>query len=248
MDEKFYHDLLSRKLIAAGLEHLSRPRRELIHQGVVADVFEPDVVFSEKLVLELKCLTGGFEGEHYVQIICYQKFWKIGVGLLLDFGKESLSYRRVNFSEPEFQSPALDIMMTACPARESERPAALQMCEATRRVLAGHGLGYRNTTYAGLLMAELSASGLSCATNTLAEVRCGDLVLGQSVCPCLIAGHNIGVRVLALRQNISAAEVAILKTYLRLLGLDCGLILNFNRSSFEFRWISGRSCRPASNE
>ena len=209
LDEKFYHELLSRKLIAAGLEHLSRPRRELIHQGVVADVFEPDIVFPERLVLELKCLTGGFEGEHYVQIICYQKFWKIGVGLLLDFGKERLAYRRVNFSEPEFQQPALDTMLAACPARDSERPAALQLCEATRRILAGHGLGYRDTTYAGLLMAELSASGLPCATNTLAEVRCGDLVLGQSICPCLVAGHKIGGRVLALRQNISADRKSV---------------------------------------
>src|SRR5256885_14239246 len=74
LDEIFYHQLLSERLRAAGIEHLFRPRQVLMHRGIVADIFEPDLVFPGKMVAELKCLRGEFESEHYLQVICYQKF------------------------------------------------------------------------------------------------------------------------------------------------------------------------------
>ena len=237
LDEKFYHDLLSRKLAAAGLAHLSRPRRELIHRGVVADAFEPDIVFPEKLVLELKCLAGGFDGEHFLQLICYLKFWKIDVGLLFDFGKETLAYRRIEFSEPQIKPLNLEAMLAGGPASVAIRDLAAQACAATSRVLVEHGLGYRDTTYAGLLLAELRASGLRCNPNVLAEVRSGEIVLGQTLCPCLLVNEGLAVRVLALRRSITAADLAILRTYLRLLNAPAGLILNFNRTTLDHRWV-----------
>jgi GxxExxY protein len=238
LDELFYQGLLSRKLLAAGIPHLSKPRQPLLHRGMTADIFEPDLVFSCGLIGELKCLTGEFDGEHYVQLICYLKFWKIGVGLLFDFAKESLNSRRVQFSEPQFELPELKVMLAACPARNTAETAALQICEAIRQVLREHGLGYRDTTYSGLLSAELIAAGAKCACNTVTGVHCEDTFLGETICPCLVVNESIGVRVLALRRNIAPAEEAILRTYLRLLGLHCGLIVNFNRASLDFRWIT----------
>jgi GxxExxY protein len=132
LDELFYQGLLSRKLLAAGIPHLSKPRQPLLHRGMTADIFEPDLVFSCGLIGELKCLTGEFDGEHYVQLICYLKFWKIGVGLLFDFAKESLNSRRVQFSEPQFELPELKVMLAACPARNTAETAALQICDIAR--------------------------------------------------------------------------------------------------------------------
>jgi GxxExxY protein len=238
LEEIFYQELLSRKLLAAGIPHLSKPRQLLVHRGMTADVFEPDFVFSGGLIGELKCLTGQFDGEHYVQLICYLKFWKMSVGLLFDFAKESLNSRRVQFSEPQFELPELEVMLAACPARHIAETAAVQVCEAIRQVLREHGLGYRDTTYSGLLSAELIAAGAKCACNTPAAVRCGDALLGETICPCLVVNESVGLRVLALRRNITPAEEAILRTYLRLLGLHYGLIVNFNRASVDFRWIT----------
>ena len=53
VDECFYHELLVEKLCAAGIEHQSKPRGQLMHRGRVADVFEPDIVIGSRLVLEL---------------------------------------------------------------------------------------------------------------------------------------------------------------------------------------------------
>ena len=77
VDEIFYHELLSERLRAAGIEHLFRPRENLVHRGIIADTFEPDLVFPGQSVAELKCLRGTFDPEHYLQVICYEKFWRV---------------------------------------------------------------------------------------------------------------------------------------------------------------------------
>ena len=98
VDEIFYHELLSERLRVAGIEHLCRPRQPLLHRGIVADIFEADLVFPSKLVTELKCLRGTFAPEHYVQLICCLKFWGVSAGFLFDFAKDSLLHRRVNYA------------------------------------------------------------------------------------------------------------------------------------------------------
>src|SRR5688500_1091521 len=75
LDEIFYHQLMSERLRAAGIDHLYKPRRELFHRGIAVDVFEPDLVFPDQLVAELKWLWRGFPAECFVQLTCYLKFW-----------------------------------------------------------------------------------------------------------------------------------------------------------------------------
>src|SRR6266446_6741679 len=86
LDEIFYHELLSSKLKVAGIEHERKPRGRIIHRGIVADHFEADIVVPRQLVAELKVLWEDFAPDHVTQIFCYQKFWRIDTGLLLDVG------------------------------------------------------------------------------------------------------------------------------------------------------------------
>lgn len=88
--EEFYHQDLVARLTKDGIGHLSKPRRDLIYRGTVADTFEADLVVEGKLIPELKVLLSGFDAEHFTQILAYSKFWKLRTGLLLDFGKASL--------------------------------------------------------------------------------------------------------------------------------------------------------------
>lgn len=243
LDERFYHALFERKLTGDRLDYLSRPRRELAYCGMVADVFEPDIVFPEKLVTELKCLTGAFAGEHFLQLICYLKFWKIRVGLLFDFGKESLSYRRIEFVEPSVPCRDLASMLTDAPTQPEHGKLLERVCAGVTGVLGEFGPGYRDTTYAGLLSAALRNSGTECVLNPVAEVQSEDGNLGQQTCRCLLVEGKFVLKVLALRRSITAADLAIVRTYLRLLGAEVGLILNFNRTSLEVRLVGIKSSK-----
>jgi len=238
LDEVFYHELLVNRLREAGIEHESRPRGQLVHRGLIADTFEADLLFPRRLVAELKCLHGSFDPEHYVQLFCYLKFWRVGTGLLFDFAKDSLLYRRVNYLEaPPLNLAGEDLLRNSLDFG-SESPLAAALCQSVDRVVREHGLGYRDTTYRGLLAAELRAEGIGCVALPAAPVRCDGVLLGDTHCDCLAVQNRFGILVLALRKTVTAADRAILQTYLRLLDLPHGLILNFGKETLEHRWVS----------
>jgi GxxExxY protein len=241
LDERFYHALLKRKLERAGIAHESRARRELAHRGIVADVFEPDLAFPGRMIAALKCLTGAFAGEHFVQLLCSVKFWKIATGLPFDFAKESLVYRRVEFREPVFELPSLTEMESGQPDQVLLSSICRSVCEAVRKVAAEYGLGYRDTTYAGLLRAELCHAGVGCVNGLSVDVKRGNESLGTTALPRLIVGEKFALKVLALRRSITAADLASLRTHLRLAGAQVGRIMNFDRSSIGWRWVAANT-------
>jgi GxxExxY protein len=250
LDEHFYHALLSERLREGQIAFESKPRRELLYRGIVADTLEPDLVFPGQLVSELKTLHGDFAPEHYVQLNCYLKFWGITSGLLFDFAKNSLLFRRVNFS-PTASGPlsqaAWQAPLQSLALDDATRTAAEVVGRAVSAVLAAHGLGYRDTTYRGLLLADLRADGVPCLASPVVSVQAGGQPLGETACACVVVQKRIGVLVLALRDSLTATDRAILQTYLRLLGLPLGVILNFGKADFIYRWVTPPSsslCLP----
>jgi GxxExxY protein len=236
LNETFYHDLLSGYLNDAGIPHRSHVKGRLIHKGVPADEFEADLLCSDQCILELKTLRGGFAPEHYVQLICYLKFWKIQTGLLVDFGKESLAYRRVNLPEPspiKFDSKEL-----------YSNPIGTALGEAVMNILQEYGLGYRDTTYRGLLAADLRAHGLGCEINPAVTLECGKLQPKQTHCDCLLIEKQLCVAVLSLKNAISAADIAIIRNYARLLHASRAVVVNFGKTSFHYEWAKSISLCP----
>lgn len=236
LDEKFYHHLLASKLSAAGIPHRFKPRGQLVHRGILADEFEADVIFGEELVLELKVLWGVFAPEHLLQIICYLKFWALPAGLLFDFGKESLAHRRVAYTAVPAQ---LDVskLVEQAPAFISDRKTLAILAESLARILDQYGLGYRDTTYRGLLAADLKAGNVPCEPEPMATVRGAEGVLGETRLPCLLLPGRCGVLVTALRDTHQAADRAVLQTYLKHLRLPWGLHVNFGKRDIEYQHV-----------
>jgi hypothetical protein len=54
LKESFYQRRMSSKLRGRGIEHVGKPRRQLIHRGHLADEFEVDFLFGPKLLADLK--------------------------------------------------------------------------------------------------------------------------------------------------------------------------------------------------
>ena len=235
LDEVFYHDMLKERLRAAGIPFESKPRAKLLHRGIVADEFEADFLIGRELILELKALRGDFDAEHLLQIICYLKFWKLPAGLLFDFGKESLLHKRVAFTAPEWSFDP-EAFCAAAPA-ESDPSLIEQLGRSLEFVLREHGLGYRDTTYRGLLAAELEAEGLNPARDCEAPVRDGTSFLGQIRLDSLVVSGQTAIRVVALRDSFQAADRAVLQTHLRLLGLPWGLAVNFGKRSIRYEFV-----------
>ena len=228
LDEAFYHRLLAEKLTTAGLEHALKPRRELRHCGLVADSFEPDMVFPGRLIAELKVLRGTFAPAHFTQLLCYQKLWSIPTGLLFDFEKESLVFQRVIFTPVASPFPPVEF-----PAFVSDKEIASQLLRLLREMHEQHGLGYRETTYQGMLAAALQGERMPFSAQPLCQVS----TLGPTTLRCFVVAGKCVVTISALGERLGAADRAILQTYLRWLNLPWGLAVHFGRSRLDLQFV-----------
>ena len=95
LDEFYYHKAMLEKFRTAEIRGRYKAKGKLTHKGEFADGFETDFLVENSMILELKRLDGSFCPEHYAQIISYLKHWNIRMGMLIDFGKESLILERV---------------------------------------------------------------------------------------------------------------------------------------------------------
>jgi GxxExxY protein len=243
IDERFYHELLVRHLTGDGIEHIFKPRRALYHRGVLADIFEPDLVVGGRLIPELKVLPGRIEPVNFLQIQAYLKQWKIRQGLLVDFGKEKLSVRSYLYDEVEPDGFESDRILTG--AASGWDGGLLQaLAECFSRIGALHGLGYRDKTYRGLLLADLDAEHIGYEASPTAVVRVEKQLLGYATLKRFIAIEDrVAVLILSQRQEIRPVDRAVVQTALRLLELPCGMIAHFGRHRFETQWVLPASRR-----
>jgi len=228
LSEELYHRDLAARLASGGIGHESKLRQELVYRGRVADVFEPDMVFPGQLVVELKSLRTEFLPVHLTQLLAYQKFRGIGTGLLLDFGKASLVFKRVVFTPVEAVFPVV-----AVPGWVAPSGLATAVVDVLRQVHRDHGLGYRETTWRGLVAAALSAEGIGHVVEPVVDVG----GLGTADLRCIVVESGCAVTIGALGEGVSAMDRAYLQTCLRWLGLPWGVAVHFGRRSVDVRFV-----------
>jgi GxxExxY protein len=183
-------------------------------------------------------LSGTFAPEHWAQLICYLKFWKLDLGILLDFGKESLVFQRVLYTPS-----AVPIDVRSLLARQVEAGGVSPLIEpvggALQRIYDEYGLGYRDTTYKGLVQAELVEEGLICQATPTTTVSCAGQTLGEADLDCFMVGGEVLVRVLALHERLRAMDRAVVQSYLKHLHLRSGVLVNFGKKHLDVQAVWG---------
>jgi GxxExxY protein len=229
LKEEAYHQQLVASLTKAGIEHFSKPRRDLVYRGYVADAFEADLVFPNRLVAELKALRESFDREHFIQILSYQKFWRIRAGMLFDFGKPSLIQKRVIYTSRTSDFPQLKI-----PSFVTDVSIAARVIAIAKRCIADLGLGYRETTWFGIMSAAFQAEGLPFVSNPFATIP----GIGPTSLRCLVIDGKVALSVTALGSEVTAIDRAYLQTNLRWLNLPWGMAIHFGKSTCDLRYVS----------
>jgi GxxExxY protein len=230
LDEICYHEWLTSLMSAASIPNQYKPRFLLLHRGFTADQFEADIVVSDRVVVEAKHLRDQFAPKHFAQIHCYLKAWKTPTGLLFDFGKQSLILRRqiAPTNPPHFPScHELDHQLRA---RGLNTPDAQLVAASLERILQTHGLGYWDTTYRGLVRADLLAEHLDLVERPEVIVDTGRTRARRVQLDCLIINNRLVLNVLALQESIPAAAQAMMATWLRQLRLHHGVTINFGKT------------------
>lgn len=235
LDEEIYHQELVSALTSAGISHLSKPRRDLIYRGIVADTFEPDFVVENHFIPELKCLRGPFAPEHWVQVVCYCKFWRLRTSLLVDFGKQSLIWDRFLYRSHTASLPDVKL-----PAFISNPSLASTIIRAVSECLSEIGLGYRPTTWKGLVSAAIQSAGIKVHLNPTATV----LHHPHITMPSLVIGDTCALLVTALTDGINATDRATLQTHLRWLNLEWGIVFHFGKTTADLSFVQNPKKKP----
>ncbi|MDR2231552.1 MAG: GxxExxY protein [Tannerella sp.] len=93
--EGVYQEALEIEFQLRKIPYKREARIEIFYkEQLLKKYYEADFICYEHIIIELKALSD-FNSEHESQILNYLKATKEKVGLLINYGKESLEYKRM---------------------------------------------------------------------------------------------------------------------------------------------------------
>jgi len=103
--EVIYQRALVYEMSKAGLEFRREIEQDIFYKGLDEPIGtrRADFVVENKVLVELKAIIQ-LEDVHLAQALNYLKAYKLEVGLLLNFGSRSLTFKRLVFSPPSAES------------------------------------------------------------------------------------------------------------------------------------------------
>ena len=236
--EECYQKAMEHRLAEKGIPYLAKPRtrRELIYRGQVADIFEPDLVVAERIIPELKHHPEGFAPENISQVINYLKFWKLDLGLLVNFALDTAIIERIPH-QPGV--PALDENYEHISAvvQAHHQPVLRGLRHGLLSVLHEVGLGYAAKTYRALTQIEWSAADLNCAGEVVVEPIFHERRLPTSPITPFVVNGLVCMQVDAISDSVSARAVRTMQTHLRLTGCEVGLVACFGKTQLTIRGV-----------
>jgi GxxExxY protein len=92
--ESVYHKALEHELTLRAIPFESRKCLRIHYKGLLVGEYETDMIVDDKLVLELKAVTA-INANHIAQVHHYLAGTGYHLGIILNFGTESLGMKRI---------------------------------------------------------------------------------------------------------------------------------------------------------
>jgi GxxExxY protein len=93
-NEQIYHNALKLTLNNTQLEYQTEKTYKVSYQGNSVGYFKADLVIDDKVIVELKALSGNIPTIFKSQVISYLKASGLRVGLLVNFGNTKCQVKR----------------------------------------------------------------------------------------------------------------------------------------------------------
>ncbi len=239
LPEEYYRELLVARLKRSGQKVQVRPVASIRHRDRVGVQVEAELIVDGALAVAVRQAPLGFSPQLVTDLHSWMKQWGLANAVALDFCTAAVQVRKLHMASPPFPEIPLGEVMSGAPVDVTEQPQASMLCRAVLRVGRGHGLGFSEVIYRGLLQAEFAADGFDCAAEPLVQIKSSAGVLGEaSAANCLVVQRACLLLPLAMRENISATDRAVFHQHLKRLGLRWGMIAHFGRRRFEWQWLS----------
>jgi GxxExxY protein len=96
-NEKIYHNALTIALNQEDLSYETERRFDVYYQGKKVGNLIVDLVVENKIIVEVKALTGNIPSVFKYQLLSYLKVSNLRVGLLVNFANKSCQVKRLVF-------------------------------------------------------------------------------------------------------------------------------------------------------
>lgn len=94
-NERVYHNALKIALKDARLSYVTEKEYKIAYQDKQIGILRMDLMVEEKVIVEVKALTGYIPKVFEAQVLAYLKVTGCSVGLLINFGNSSCQIRRL---------------------------------------------------------------------------------------------------------------------------------------------------------
>lgn len=94
--EVIYQRALTLELLEAGIQVDREVRFPVVYKGQEIGIFVADLIAEGRVIIELKALDSALLPAHFGQCLNYMRVSAIPVGLLINFGRPRLEWRRLS--------------------------------------------------------------------------------------------------------------------------------------------------------
>ena len=232
--EEVYHKAMIEVLQIREIPFVSKPRRPFLHRDIEVHLFEPDLVIWDLIILELKALPyqRNFIGQQFAQLIHYLKFWKMDLGLLVNFGRPKVDIERVIWDENPWDiSEDYDEIRPYL--SQQDKVYLRQIRHNILELAKTYGMGFPETMYRKLLTIEAEFNNLPCINEVIVTATWNGKEIAHHTTQYLcLAGHYL-VHIRSLLEFPTAYDFTSTKTYLKNLGLNFGFVVNFGKQKLQ---------------
>lgn len=95
LEERFYRDALLIELELRGIQASREQEYRVEYKGRYLGLHRIDIVVEDKVLLEVKAVTGSIQGIHVAQTVSERKVSKLPVAMVVNFGDTSAQVRRL---------------------------------------------------------------------------------------------------------------------------------------------------------
>ena len=240
-NEETYHLALYKTIEEHNVPVEFKPKRVLFHRGQPVHTFEADLIVWNLITVECKVLPFDmkFAGEHYAQLIHYLKFYGKDLGLLVNFAHSPVLIERVLWDPPE---PEITENYEHFQEKlaQSDRENLLLIRQAVHSVIRQYGLGYPETVYRRIIAIETQHIGLACISDVEVQAIWQGQPLSEQTTPLMLIAGRYLLHVRAMLDAPTEYDFRRTKTYLKRLGLQLGLVVNFGRQQAQIFGIKSQ--------
>jgi len=234
--EEIYHQALAHVAQEQGIPTQSKPRESLIHRGVEIHTFEADLIFWNKIIIELKVLWE-YQGRNFhkvnqAQLLQYLKFYRMSVGALVNLAHPKVGIQRMAFvPKPVRIEQEYERMLSS--VTESEKQILREVQRHIVQIAHQYGFGYPETVYRQLIAVELRHHGIPCVSEPDIPAQLDKHQLGTHTIPHLLVANRFLLYVRSNLKHIPSHNFLRTQTYLNALNLQVGWVVNFGRNALQ---------------